>query len=277
MAFELNRDLPSGVSGNYWRISSALVACNTDNPVCDVYMELFLSRQARLDGKAALLTEADSVPLAIVDMSFSFDFRACLYNTLKTYPKWSSAVDVFDDPNLIPVANDVNIVVDFDTAKNFTLSAYDNFNKPLTFTIVQPSNGIISVSNGIYTYTPNSGFYGSDLGSYVASNGEYDSSSKSINILVNDTPNRPTALDITSLTISTTPVDINLLGSDPNNLSLTYSVTQPTNGVVTESNGIATYTANVDFVGEDSFTYKSDNGILESVSAIVSIYVGASE
>ena len=71
MAFELNRDLPSGVSGNYWKISSALVACNTDYPTCDVYLELFLTRQARLDGKAALLTQAVGIPLEMVDMSFS--------------------------------------------------------------------------------------------------------------------------------------------------------------------------------------------------------------
>ena len=186
MAFELNRDLPSGVSGNYWRISSALVACNTDNPVCDVYMELFLSRQARLDGKAALLTEADSVSLADVDMSFSFDFRACLYNTLKSYPKWSSAVDIFDDPNHVPVANTVNFTTDVNVPKTITFSAYDNFNAPITISIVdQPTNGTITESNGVFTYTPNTDYVGSDLATYKASNSQFDSTPANINITVN--------------------------------------------------------------------------------------------
>ncbi len=278
MAFELNRDLPSGVSGNYWKISSALVACNTDYPTCDVYLELFLTRQARLDGKAALLTEVVGIPLEIVDMSFSYDFRACLYNAIKTFPAWSSAVDVFDDPNLIPVANNVSLTTEFDTAKNFALSAYDNFNRPLTFTIVQPTNGTISVNNGVYTYTPNTGFYGSDSGSYIASNEDFDSPSKTISITVNDTPDRPTASDLTQSTVSVTPVDITLNGTDPNSLPLTFSIfTQPTNGSVTELNGIATYTANVDFVGTDEFKYKSNNGTYESTEATVTILVGASE
>ena len=278
MAFELNRDLPSGVSGNYWKISSALVACNTDYPTCDVYLELFLTRQARLDGKASLLTEVVGIPLEIVDMSFSFDFRACLYNSIKTFPAWSSAVDVFDDPNLTPVANNVSFTTDFETAKNFTLSAYDNFNKPLTFTITQPANGVISVNDGVYTYTPNAGFYGEDIASYIASNVDFDSASKTITATVNDTPARPTANDVSGTTISVTPVDVTLDGSDPNNLPLTYSIsTLPTNGSVTEINGIATYTANVDFVGYDEFKYKSYNGTYESTEATVTIGVGASE
>jgi len=278
MAFELNRDLPSGVSGNYWKISSALVACNTDYPTCDVYLELFLTRQARLDGKAALLTQAVGIPLEMVDMSFSFDFRACLYNSIKTFPSWSSAIDIFDDPNLTPVVNDVSLTTDFETSKIFTLSAYDNFNKPLTFTITQPANGVISVSNGVYTYTPNAGFYGVDTASYIASNVDFDSASKSITATVNDTPSRPTANDVSGTTISVTPVEITLDGSDPNSLPLIYSIsTLPTNGSVTEIDGIATYTANVDFVGNDEFKYKSYNGTYESTEATVTISVGASE
>lgn len=278
MAFELNRDLPSGVSGNYWKISSVLVACNTDYPSCAVYLELFLTRQARLDGKAALLTEAVGIPLEMVDMSFSFDFRACLYNSIKTFPSWSSAIDIFDDPNLTPVVNDVSFTTDFETAKIFTLSAYDNFNKPLTFTITQPANGVISVSDGVYTYTPNTGFYGVDTASYIASNVDFDSASKSITATVNDTPSRPTANDVSGTTISVTPVEITLDGSDPNSLPLIYSIsTLPTNGSVTEIDGIATYTANVDFVGNDEFKYKSHNGTYESTEATVTISVGASE
>lgn len=274
MAFELNRDLPSGVSGNYWRISSALVACNTDNPVCDVYMELFLTRQARIDGKAALLVESDSIPLTSIDMSFSFDFRACLYNTLKSFPKWSSAVDIFDDPNLIPVASPINITTTFDTAKTFTIPAYDNFNKPLTYTIVQPMNGVISVTNGVYTYTPNSGFYGTDTGSYVASNGEYDSESKTITIVVDDTPDRPVAFGNNMIVGSEISGNVNLLGSDPNDVALTYNITsQPSNGIVTVSNNVATYTSNTGFSGNDQFEFVVSNGTYQSEPAIITVTV----
>ena len=82
MAFELLQELPSGISGNYWKMSSALVSCN-DNPVVSVYMDLYLSRDARMQGKTPITNESYSFLLQNVDMSYSFDFRVCLYKALR--------------------------------------------------------------------------------------------------------------------------------------------------------------------------------------------------
>ena len=275
MAFELNRDLPSGVSGNYWKISSALVACNTDNPSCDVYLELFLTRQARIDGKAPLLTTVVGVPLAMVDMSFSFDFRACLYNTIKSFPDWSTAVDIFDDPNLIPVANNVNLTTEFETAKNITFSAYDNFNAPITISVVdQPTNGTITELNGVFTYTPNTDYSGSDLATYKAANSQFESAPANINISVADLPGRPTASDTSADGIVNNPVSFTFAGNDPNGLPLTFSIVDnPTNGLVLEDAGIWTYQPNLDFSGSDTFTYKANNGTLDSKKANIVINI----
>ena len=50
MAFELETTLGTGVSGNYWYLGYVEVVCN-DNPFVNISMDLYLSRQAKLDGK----------------------------------------------------------------------------------------------------------------------------------------------------------------------------------------------------------------------------------
>ena len=159
MAFELVHELPSGITGNYWKMSSALVSCN-DAPMVLVYMDLYLSRDARNEGKTPITNEYFSFGLHEVDMSYSFDFRVCLYKTLKTLPRWQDAVDIFDDPNKQPVISNVSLATNIDTDGTVDLYSWDPFNEPITYSIVsQPSNGSISLNGKICTYTPNAGFY----------------------------------------------------------------------------------------------------------------------
>lgn len=185
MAFELTRELTSGVVGNYWKISSALVAC-TDNPIVGINLELYLTRDARLEGKSPVLNENITLSIYDIDMSYSFDFRACLYAALRNISPWSSAVDVFDDPNKVPVIADVQLETNLDTEKMIELYSWDPFNLPLTFSIVdQPTNGTISLDGKKCTYTPNIDFYGSDLATYKTNNGIFDSQIAKIVITVN--------------------------------------------------------------------------------------------
>ncbi|WP_372972708.1 choice-of-anchor F family protein [Marinobacter sp.] len=78
----------------------------------------------------------------------------------------------------------------------------------------------------------------------------------------------PVALNDLATTIGTNPVEINLLENDILNQALlstrisdgavtaTVVETQPANGTVTvDASGIATYTADADFAGADTFTY----------------------
>jgi hypothetical protein len=59
-------------------------------------MGLWVNRQTRLDGKSLLSSEIVRMNLADIDSTFSYDFRACLYNSLKTLPEWADAVDVLE-------------------------------------------------------------------------------------------------------------------------------------------------------------------------------------
>jgi hypothetical protein len=68
---------------------------------------------------------------------------------------------------------------------------------------------------------------------------------------------------------------ITLTASDPNNDPLTYSiVTQPSHGTITGGTGAGrTYTPNTGYVGPDSFTFKANDGTVDSNTATVSITV----
>ena len=96
MALELSKELDSGATGNYWRIVRVHVECDVENPYCSIVMGLWVNRQTRLDGKSILSSEIVRMNLADIDSTFSYDFRACLYNELKTLPEWENATDVIE-------------------------------------------------------------------------------------------------------------------------------------------------------------------------------------
>src|ERR1019366_3008136 len=69
---------------------------------------------------------------------------------------------------------------------------------------------------------------------------------------------------------------ITLTGTDPNSLTLTYSiVTGPTHGTMTGTDPNVTYTPASGYSGADSFTFRVNNGSQNSGPATVSITVAA--
>jgi hypothetical protein len=88
--------------------------------------------------------------------------------------------------------------------------------------------------------------------------------------------NQPPVANNQSVTTNEdTAVSFNLTGSDPDNNPLTFHiVTGPSNGMVTGGTGAArTYTPNANFFGTDSFTFKVNDGSVDSNVATVSITV----
>ena len=271
MAFELETTLPTGVSGNYWRLGFVQVVCN-DDPYCTVSMDLYLNRQAKIDGKSLMERRNTNIPLMDIDASFSFDFRACIYNALKQFPEWAGAVDIYDDPNKVPVTREMSVETVMETALEFPFYAYDPYNVPLTFSIVdEPTNGTATQINGVCTYTPEAGFAGTDTFTYQATNGEFTSDPATITVLVPSL--YPVATSSVVETNMNTDVEITLDGTDPSDLSLTYTVENPTHGTVLQDDDVVIYTPATDYIGEDRFTFTASNGTYSSESAIVSITV----
>jgi hypothetical protein len=68
--------------------------------------------------------------------------------------------------------------------------------------------------------------------------------------------------------------DITLTASDPNNDPLNYSIiAQPAHGILTGIAPNLNYNPNTDYVGADSFTFKANDGTVDSNTATVSITV----
>ena len=67
-----------------------------------------------------------------------------------------------------------------------------------------------------------------------------------------------------------------LRGTDPQGGALTYTVvTQPAHGTLSGTAPNLTYTPTAGYVGADSFTFRVNNGVMDSIPATVSITVTA--
>ena len=133
---------------------------------------------------------------------------------------------------------------------------------------------IIDENNGVFTYDADDGYIGTDTATFIATNGTFDSNEATINIYVNDTLKRPSANGYAGEVVKNTPLILNLTGVDNENLPLTFTiVNQTTNGVISESGGIFTYTPNTDYIGADSGSFKVSNEFYESLPVAIDITV----
>ena len=182
--------------------------------------------------------------------------------------------------NDAPIANDQSVETTQDTAISITLTGSDVDGDTLTFNQpMSPANGTLELdpnfsSNGNLTYTPNSGFIGSDSFTFTVSDGTVDSDPATISITVTKV-NHPPVADVQSVTTDEdTPVAITLTATDPDGDPLTYIVvTSPANGTLSGIAPELTYTPELNFNGQDSFTFKANDGQADSNIATVSIKV----
>jgi hypothetical protein len=287
MAFELATTLDSGVSGNYWYLGYVEVICN-NSPFVNASMDLYLDKQAKLDGKSIMQRITTNMSLYDIDASVSYDFRACIYNALMQRPEWAGAVMIYDDPTQNPKCQDASYTTPMETPVAITVGAYDPYNVPFTFSIVdEPTNGSVSVamaqvnfgagdlSNPVFIYDPNPGFAGTDSFTYTATN-DNGVVGNTATITINIPSQIPTASSFSVSTDVNVPVDFTMSGFDPNGLPLSYSVISGTNsGSYSDSNNVITYTPNQDFVGLDSLQYTVSNGVYTSPAATINITINA--
>ena len=164
-------------------------------------------------------------------------------------------------------------------------------NNSLSYVIVSlPPNGILtdpnnsnaSVSEGdtiqgsTVTYSSTSDTATNDSFTFKVNDGKLDSNIASISIDITAVNDIPILSDDSVSTDEDTNVDINFNAVDPDNSQITYSVAiNPTNGNVSITNNIATYTPNSNFNGNDSFTVTANDGQATSSPATISITVNA--
>lgn len=153
---------------------------------------------------------------------------------------------------------------------------------PLTAILVtNVASGTLTLNdNGSFIYTPNINFTGTDTFTYRAFNGVHQSGLTTVSILVTPVILPPIAQDddysvVTGQNLIVSAPGVMGNDSDPQGLPLTAQlVTGPAHGLmVFNPDGSFSYTANLGFTGQDTFTYQVHNGFLASQTATVRINV----
>ena len=183
-----------------------------------------------------------------------------------------------------PVADDQKVIANTADPTEITLTATDPGGSALTYAIVsQPKSGTITdldEDTGSLVYTSNAGFTGKDSFTFKANDGTVDSNTATVAITVNQVTNPPVADDQKVTANTADPTEITLTATDPGGSALTYAiVSQPKSGTITdldEDTGSLVYTSNAGFTGQDSFTFKANDGTVDSNTATVAITVNAS-
>ncbi|MEO5915483.1 MAG: Ig-like domain-containing protein [Luteolibacter sp.] len=158
----------------------------------------------------------------------------------------------------------------------------DSRARPLSAVLdVSPNHGSLGLNaNGSLTYIPNGGYFGSDSFDYHANNGTRDSNRVTVNLTITEVVPAPVVLadsygtnEGEVLVVSVTGVLAN--DTDPRSRQLTAVLNAgPAHGTLgLNTNGSFSYTPNIGFYGTDSFTYRANNGVVNSTSATVTIAV----
>ena len=200
----------------------------------------------------------------------SFTFKANDGTLDSNIATVSITIIAVNDP---PVAKAQSVTTNRNTAKGITLAATDADNDPLTYQIVAgPSHGILGGAPPAITYTPAADYAGSDSFTFKANDGTVDSNVATISITV---VNHAPVANKQSVSVNkNTAKTITLVASDTDKDLLAYQVvTQPSHGVLSGTSPNITYSPATNYAGSDSFTFKANDGMVDSNVATVSITV----
>jgi len=179
--------------------------------------------------------------------------------------------------NQAPIADNQSVTTDEDVNKSITLTGSDPEMQSITFLIVsQPTHGLLTGTPPNVIYDPDLNYFGPDSFTFKINDGVVDSNIATVSITVNPQNDAPTANSFSIQTEVNTSVSAPLSGSDVDNDPLTFTVvSSPLHGSLSGTAPSLVYTPATDYSGSDSFTYRSNDGLLNSALATVTISVSS--
>jgi uncharacterized protein YjbI with pentapeptide repeats len=184
--------------------------------------------------------------------------------------------------NDAPVANGQTVTTNEDTPVAVVLTGTDveTPSGSLIFQVTAPAHGSLSGSAPNLTYTPAANYNGSDSFTFTVTDtgdgasGALTSAAATVTITVNAVNDAPVAASQAVTTAEDSAIGITLSATDVDSASLTYSIVSgPAHGGLAGTPPSVTYTPAADYFGSDSFTFKANDGSLNSNVATVSITV----
>lgn len=245
------------------------------------------SEQVLIDMDLDYLNLADSfytIEFITIDSFGGISQPAYLYLNLSIQPQAANILNFVNDFNNVGLDINDNTNIDLYANTHYT----NSYNTPLdisglAYSIVNSDcddvvdfsiqNGILTVSSDVVEDTCSFRVRIDDPDTIYTADPAF---SNTIDVTVNDlNPNHaPVAYDVEATTTINTPVQIVLSCIDEDSDALNHIVlTQPTQGILSGSQNIRTYTPNEDFVGNDSFNYWCFDGQEYSNVANILIHV----
>jgi len=177
--------------------------------------------------------------------------------------------------NQAPTAIAQSVSTAEDTALGIQLTGSDPDGDPLTHSVATgPSHGTLSGTAPNLTYTPAANYNGTDSFTFIVNDGHVDSGPATVSIGVTAVNDAPTAVGQSVTTAEDAAAAITLTGTDVEGSALTFSVQSgPSHGALSGSGPNLTYTPAANYNGLDSFTFKVNDGALDSATATVDITV----
>lgn len=214
------------------------------------------------------------VPAANFHGSDSFVFKAN-DGALSSLP---AVVNIMVQPvNDAPTAVGNSVTLNEDSAANLVLAGTDVEGSALTFTIVaQPAHGILSGTAPNLQYTPKGNYFGADSFAFRVNDGELDSAPATVSLTVRAINDAPVAVGAEVSLDEDTGADVTLQGSDVEGSSLAFVIVQgPAHGSISGTPPAVRYIPSENYHGPDSFTFKVNDGELDSTAARVTLAVAA--
>ncbi len=188
-------------------------------------------------------------------------------------------LDINPSVNDAPVAADGSAATNEDTTVTGSVHATDADSDPLNYTVASgPTHGSLSFhSDGTYSYTPNADFHGADGFDFQVSDGNGGTDTGHVSIDVASVNDAPVASNDKASGDEDTTITGSAHATDADNDTLTYSlVNGPTHGSLSfHPDGTYSYTPAADYNGSDSFTFKANDGTVDSNTATVNLNVNS--
>jgi VCBS repeat-containing protein len=194
-----------------------------------------------------------------------------------------SVVLSYQELNVAPAASDDAFTTGEDTPLSITapgvLGNDSDVNvDPLTAAVVSaPAHGTLTLNaDGSFTYAAQADYNGADSFTYQARDGSLGSPSATVAITVGAINDRPVCNRISAATVEGAAVDLAAVCTDVDNTALSYAIVKaPAHGTASVAGGRLRYQPAAGYHGTDSFTYRANDGSLDSKAMTATITVAA--